>query len=95
MTQCPKCNLWHDENSARRADGLGQGRFCNALWKDEKGLFCSIKVAEGYSGCHCPLEEANAHLTCICRMDCEKEGGYSCPDFEPAKWLREKLGLNY
>lgn len=88
-------------------DDLGQGRFCNALWKDDKGLFCSTAAAEGSSGVHCSFTEKSCHLVTfkthderkITRIQC---GGTPtgeptfvgvCQDFEPSAEMRKKFHL--
>mgnify|MGYP007061392997 CR=1 FL=1 len=86
-------------------DHLGQGHFCNALWGDSKGLFCSVAAAEGHQGVNCPFSEESCHVVfwkdALSRthgqIQCggEKTGSPTlagvCQDFEPAPWLREKL----
>lgn len=97
----------HYERGCGKAcnDHLGQGRFCNALWEDKDGFYCSIAVADGYPG-HCGFTEGSCHLVSyeadgerFHKIQCggdetgEPGGDGVCQDFEPAKWLRVKFGL--
>lgn len=70
-------------------DELGIGLFCNALWQDQEGLYCSTKAAEGHRVCHCGFTEDDCHVE-DGRIRCSRGGRY-CEDFEPAKILRERL----
>ena len=85
-------------------DHLGQGAFCNALWKDYLGLYCSAQAAEGRSCVSCPFTEESCHIVSFqvgpevrIKIQCGGEKlGYPtlvgvCQDFDPSKWLRKKL----
>jgi len=88
------------ENISPHNDNLGQGEFCNALWKDPKGVFCSTAAAEGHAGLRCAYNESSCHV--IEDGDERKiiagGGGFKpvgvCHDFEPADWLRKKMGVD-
>lgn len=89
------------ENILPHNDNLGQGEFCNGLWKDEKGYFCSTAAVEGSSGLRCAYNEASCHVIDDGRGGQKivaGGGGWNpirvCEDFEPAKWLRDKLGVD-
>ena len=87
-------------------DLRGIGRFCNSLWEDKEGPYCSTLAFEGRSVCHCPHSERSCHVVSFVvgeerrmKIQCggEKTGEPTlvgvCQDFEPALWLRKKLGV--
>ena len=87
-------------------DDLGQGGFCNALWKDEEGVFCSIAAAEGRRSCNCNFSIDSCHLVVyehqqelFQKIQCggEQIGEPTltgvCQDFEPSEWVRKKFGV--
>ena len=72
-------------------DRLGQGNFCNALWEDSQGFFCSTRAAEGYANqSYCPFTEHDCEVNTNGVIYCQSYCGL-CQDFEPSIELRAKL----